>query len=283
MCLGMRIVYEREKKVLKVDQSAYISDMLKRFGMADAKPTATPLDVSTKLQKTSAGIQADSHLQMRFQRLVGSLLYAAQLTRPDIAFALSVLSKFNVNPSNEYWNAAKRVLRYLAGTCNMCLVYRDSTEKNVVGFCDADYADDRDDRKSISGYVFLLAGAAVTWNSKKQATVSCSTTEAEYVALSHAAREAQWLRMLTAELFGDDGAMVIMCDNKGAVDFSVSARHHVKLKHVDVKHHFVKDLVATEKLRIVKVATEDMVADGLTKALPRAKHEWCTSQMGLLQ
>ena len=153
-----------------------------------------------------------------YQSAVGSLLYLSNWTRPDITYAVSNVSRFCTNPTQQHWTAVKRIMRYLKGTSNHGLIYSKKYSKSCVGFSDADWAGDVNDRKSTSGYLFKISGAPVSWRSKKQACVALSTAEAEYMALSSAAQEATWLRQLTKDLQnGLTRPTVIHEDNQSAI------------------------------------------------------------------
>ncbi|XP_059221503.1 uncharacterized protein LOC131996073 [Stomoxys calcitrans] len=194
--LGMRIT--REKNSIKIDQSKYIEDVLKRFGMFDCNPTTTPIDVNQKLStsmcpKNQKEIKEMS--QVPYMQAVGCLLFASQVSRPDITYAVNMLSRFSKNPGKAHWEAAKRVMRYLKGTLDSQLVYRaDLKESNIKGYCDADWAGNIDDRQSTTGYVFLHQSAAVSWATKKQKTVALSSTEAEFMSLTAAIQESVYLK-----------------------------------------------------------------------------------------
>ena len=151
--------------------------MLEKFGMTEAKPVSTPVDVSMNLHTDSEKVPIDKQL---YQSAVGSLLYLSNWTRPDIAFAVSNVAKFSSNPTQEHWIAVKRILRYIKGTVTVGINYTVDNS-DIFGYCDADWAGDRNDRKSTSGYVFNLAGGPVSWRSKKQTCIALSTAEAEYV------------------------------------------------------------------------------------------------------
>ena len=190
-CLGVSIKHDEERKCLWLHQKQYILNMLQKFGLTEAKTVSTPADHSVKLEKddgTSKGVDP-----INYQSMVGSLLYAAMATRPDIAHAVGVVSKFNLKPTEAHLTAVKRILRYLKGTVNLALRYQKSEDGILIGYPDADWAGDLDDRHSTTGNLFLMAGGAISWLSKKQATVARSISEAEYVALSSAAQEAVWL------------------------------------------------------------------------------------------
>jgi Reverse transcriptase (RNA-dependent DNA polymerase) len=196
--LGISIHRNRGKKEMYMDQSHYIQQVLEKFNMEQANPCFTPMDTNLKLTKEMQPKTEEDKTAMRkipYRELVGSLMYVMVGTRPDIAFAVSCLSKYMENPGEQHWAAAKRVLRYLQGTKKTGLVYYSTGNLTVEGFCDADWAGDLSDRKSTSGYVFIQAGGAVSWKSKRQLTVALSTAEAEYMATANATSEALWLRM----------------------------------------------------------------------------------------
>ena len=173
-----------------------------------------------------------------YQSIVGSLLYAAIATRPDIAQAVGVVSKFCANPTQSHFTAAKRILRYLKGTVSLGLSYKKCADGILTGYSDADWAGDVDDRHSTSGNVFSLARGAVSWLSKKQATVALSTAEAEYVALSTATQEAIWLRRLLTDV-GEplEEPIVIHEDNQGAIAMAKNPVGHARTKHIDIRYH----------------------------------------------
>ena len=196
--LGMSVVQNREEKKTWMGQPAYTEKLLTRMGMSDCRPVKTPMEPGIHLVKAA---EDDEVLdQQSYQSLIGSLMYLATCTRPDIAFAVGTLARFSSKPNQVHWKAAKRVLRYLRGTTNFGIVFRGDDLAEPMAYSDADWAGDVGDRKSTSGYVFSIAGGPVSWRSRKQNTVALSTAEAEYVALSSAAQECVWIRRLSAEL-----------------------------------------------------------------------------------
>ena len=211
-CLGVNIVYGQS--CVWLHQKQYITLMLRKFGFADANTVSTPADCNVKLVKDDH--VSNSTDQAEYQSMVGSLLYIAMGTRPDIAQAVGAVSKFCSNPTEAHKTAVKRIFRYLKKTINLALKYcKDG--KPITGFSDADWAGDLDDRHSTTGNVFLLAGGAISWLSKKQAVVALSTSEAEYVALSLAAQEAAWLQKMLTDLQIPTKPIVIKEDNQGAI------------------------------------------------------------------
>ena len=195
--LGVR-VQQTPRGEIWIGQDNYIKGILEKFNMVEANPIATPMDVSAKPIKAANGeSKVDPHL---YQSAVGSLLYLAIATRPDIAFAVNKAAQFNSNPTTTHWQMVKRIIRYLVGTPKLGLLFYPDAQKELLGYSDSDYAGDVNDRKSTSAYVFLKSGAPISWKSKKQTVVAQSTAEAEYVALAAAAQEAVWLRRLLEDL-----------------------------------------------------------------------------------
>ena len=170
-----------------------------------------------------------------YQSAVGSLLYLSNWTRPVITYAVSSVSRFCTNPTKQHWTAVKRIMRYLKGTPNHGLIYSKNDPKDCVGYSDADWAGDVNDRKSTSGYLFKISGAPVSWRSKKQSCTALSTAEAEYMALSSAAQEVTWIRQLTKDLQnGPTRPTVIHEDNQAAICMAKNPQFHGRTKHIDI-------------------------------------------------
>jgi ribonuclease HI len=172
------------------------------------------------------------------------------------------------------------VLRYLGGTVDYGITF-GSDNSGLIGYCDADYAGDTDTRKSTSGYIFILHGGAITWSSKRQATVAASTTEAEYMAAAAAVKEALWLRTLLSELQLDIDNITIMADNQSAIKLLRNPISSMRTKHIDVAYHFARERVVRKEVVFRFVSTENMVADIMTKALSEVKHVRCCKGMGV--
>jgi len=196
--LGMHITRDRQNRTLRLSQKAYLEKVLADLGLSDCAPVCTPMDQS-KLQKAEDGYEAPWQLRTTYQSAAGSLMYAMLGTRPDIAFAVSVISRYASNPAETHWKAVKRILRYLKGSIDLQLTYRGSL-KPLTGYTDSDWAGDHDTRRSTSRYIFNLRSGAISWSSKRQATVALSTCEAEYIGQTQAAKEAIWLRRLLQEI-----------------------------------------------------------------------------------
>ena len=255
--LGMKIVQDETTGKVWVGQQVYTENLLRKFEMENAKPVATPVDNSTKLVKMTDSDKCVD--QQQYQSAVGSLLYLAMATRPDITFAVSSVAKFSVQPTKQHWTAVKRILRYLKGTIDYGLAFTPDASGDCVGYSDADWGGDLDDRKSTSGYLFLVSGGAVSWRSKKQTCVALSTAEAEYVALASAAQEAIWMRQLTAVLENrPHKAAMLLEDNQSAISMTKNPQFHGRSKHISIKYHFIRDQVDKGIVELKYCPTKEM-------------------------
>lgn len=281
-CLGIRI--GRSKDSITLDQEAYVESILKRFNMDRCKPVKVPMNCSEKLTRDVSPKDDDESAAMSgvpYQEAVGCLMYLAQSTRPDILFAVNTLSRFNNNPGLKHWNAVKHVLRYLRGTSGFKLEYKKDADSSIVGYCDADWGSDPDERKSTSGNIFIAQGGAISWMCKKQPTVALSTCEAEYMSVSAAVQEASWWRGLSALFNGGGKAIEIRCDNQSCIAIAKNGGYNPRTKHIDIRHHFIKDALGRGVVKLTYVGTEDQIADGLTKPLQRTKFEDSRRMMGI--
>ncbi|KAI5708540.1 hypothetical protein M8J77_024816 [Diaphorina citri] len=274
--LGYRIQYVDHQ--LTLDQTKYVEELLERFNMKDCNGVKTPMDPNQVFTPDMCCQSEAEKLDVPYQEAIGSLLYLSQGTRPDITYAVSFLSRFNHNYGQAHWNAVKRIFRYLQQTKHYKLTYKKS-DRALYGYSDADWASDTCDRKSTTGYVFMLSSGPVCWSSKKQPTIALSSTEAEYMALTNAIQEGLWLKGLLSELHCTQDSVVIYGDNKGAIDLSKNAKYQARTKHIDVKHHFIRDHVQKGTIKILRVSTKEMVADVFTKGLPHEAHMFCVNSM----
>jgi hypothetical protein len=218
---------------------------------------------------------AEGTADAEYMSMVGSLLYAAMVTRPDIAFAVQRLGRHLQAAGDEHYVAAKRVMRYLRATRTIGIKYTSSSGAPYVKpvcFCDADYGEDRDTRRSTTAYVFMLAGGAVSWGSRLQPTVALSSTEAEYMATCAAVQEVTYMRQLFTDLgFGQKHATTIYQDNQACIALSSNPIYHKRTKHIDVRYHYVRERVESGDVVLVHVPSERQLADLLTKPLPRVR------------
>ena len=215
-----------------------------------------------------------------YQEAVGSLMYAVLGTRPDIAYAVNYLARFGENPSRPHWEAVKRVIQYLKGTKDLFLVL-GGERRDLLGYTDADGMS-HEDRHAISGYVFQIDGSTVSWSAKRQNVVALSTTEAEYVATTHAAQEALWLRSFLSELSEDlTKPTTLYSNNQSSITLAKDDQFHARTKHIDIRFHFIRWIISDGKMSLQYCPTEDMTADIFTKALPSPKAKHFAAALGL--
>ncbi len=276
--LGMAVDRDRSRRQIKLSQKRLTAQLLDTYNMADCKGRTLPLSVATQLTKAE-GEPLDQATHS-YTHMVGSLLYLSVCTRPDIAQAVGVLSKYMAAPTTVHWQAAKGVLRYVASTKEQGIAY-GSSPGSIIGYCDADYAGDLDTRRSTTAYVFILHGGAITWLSKRQSTVAASTTEAEYIAAAETTKEALWLRVLLRDLGVSISTMKIYADNQSAIKLLKNPVSSLRSKHIDVAYHFARERVARKEIEFQYIKTDEMLADMLTKAVPSGKLKMCCGGIGL--
>ena len=301
--LGIRIRRCVKSGWLFMDQTEYCEEILQRFGMEDCKPAMTPLMVGGKLSRTQEGDPDEAKEEVagvQYRSAIGSLMYPMVSTRPDLASAIGILSRFMERPTKAHWGAVKHVLRYVQGTKTHGLLFRTRGEALelegynlefalegdplvVGGFSDADWAGCLDTRRSTTGYVFMLGGAAVSWNSTRQQTVALSSTEAEYMAATAATQEVMWIRDFLTELgVPQKTAAVVYTDNQSALKLMQNPLHRKQVKHVNLRFYFLREQVAKEVVSFAFVRSEEQVADSLTKAVSIHKTKWCRERMGVV-
>ena len=254
-----------------MNQQAYIRRLAEKFGVQNCKDVHTPADSNSKLVKIPDGEVFVP--KFPYRELVGALMYVATCTRPDIAHAVGEVAKFCEKYGKSHWAAAKRILKYLKTTQDLHIKFSGNSKGELIGFADANWAGDVDTRRSTTGYVFFLNSGVISWNSKRQPTVATSSTEAEYMSLYSATQEAIWLRLLLKDLeYTDNAATTIFQDNQGCISLAKNPVYHARTKHIDIKFHFLREKVMDEVIVLEYKPTEEMVADGFTKALPKDKH-----------
>jgi transposase InsO family protein len=266
--LGLHINYSDEG--ISLSQRAYIDKVLKQYGMESSRPVSTPLDKGNKLYKGTIEDRIDN--PEYYQAIIGSLMYLVTGTRPDLAHTVSLLSQFSSCPTEAHLTAVKHTLRYLNKTKDWTLFYPANEPLVLEGYADADYAACLDTRRSFSGYVFRLGKSVISWRSRKQTSVSTSTTESEYVALSLACRQMQWFQKAFADL-RIDVQCALRCDNTGAISIAENDQVNDRTKHIDVHYHKVREEYRKGTFELLYVSSGQNLADICTKTLPKPTHE----------
>ncbi|XP_033508967.1 secreted RxLR effector protein 161-like [Nicotiana tabacum] len=247
--------------------------------MQNSSPVETPISKSHTLgsqicPKTPEEIERMSRIPYR--STVVSLIYVMVCTRPDICQEVGLVSRYQTDPGLSHWQAVKRIMRYLKGTADYALCYH--------GYSNADHRGDLDERKSTSGYVFLFSDGAISWSSKKQLCVSLSTMEAKYVALASATQEVVWLKKFLEHLLDiveNTEPVLVYCDRDDAISSTKDPKFHCKIKHIDIKYNYARDMVRRKVVNVKYVSTKDMLADLLTKPLSRDAFVRHTRSQGL--
>jgi hypothetical protein len=273
--LGIEV--SRGPKGIFLTQRKYTLDLLKETGMYGSKPAATPIEQNHRLS-SDAGNPVNREC---YQRLVGKLIYLSH-TRPDIAFAVSVVSQFMHNPRTAHMDAVNRILRYLKGCPGKGLLYTKQGNLQIECYTDADWAGSLDDRRSTSGYCAFVGGNLVSWRSKKQNVVARSTAEAEFRSMAHGLCELLWLHILLSELrLCQSKPLMLYCDNKAAIDIANNPVQHDRTKHVEVDRHFIKEKLDRGVVCMPYVTSANQIADVLTKGLPDKLFSVFCNKMGL--
>lgn len=280
--LGMRLTRDRVNRTVTLTQDKYISHILSEYGMVDCNPVSTPMTPQTHLVPASEEeLEAFQKSGESYRRAVGLLIHLVQCTRPDLAFAISQLAQFLDCPGMNHWIAFKRVLRYLHHTSRLGLRLSGKPIELVI-YTDSDYAGCPFSRRSVSSYCSLIAGGCVSWRSRKQPTVATSSTEAEYRAAYEGGQETVWLRRLLTDLgYPPTSPTTLLCDNQGAIALQKNPLFQSRSKHFENKYHWIRGKVSDSTLVPVYIPTSDMLADFLTKSLPRPKHAFCGEHLNL--
>ncbi|GJT77252.1 hypothetical protein Tco_1043977 [Tanacetum coccineum] len=261
------------------NQSKYIKEMLKKFGLEDSKPTKTPMSTEIKLTKDD---EADSVDSSKYRGMIGSLLYLTA-SRPDIMFSVCLCARFQENPKTTHLEAVKRIFRYIRGTSHLGLWYPKGTGIETVVYADSSHAGDYVDRKSTSGICTFIGCCLTSWFAKKQTTLAISMTEAEYVFARKACQQALWMKQALIDYGIRLDVIPIMCDNKGAIDLIKNHVQHSRTKHIEICHHFLRDNVQKGNISIEKVAFEDNIADIFTKPLKRKVFNYLRLGLGMME
>jgi transposase InsO family protein len=280
--LGLQIERNPPENLLRLHQRPYAERILEELGFRDSKPVPTPMLEQSLLPHEG---NIDKTLQKWYRKVVGSLNHLATYTRPDLGYAISCLSRHLQNPSKHHEAAAKRVLRYVNGTLGYGLTLQFRRNEPIAfGYSDSDWAGDAETRRSTSGYAFFVAGGLVSWKARRQSIVTLSSTEAEYVALAEAFREAAWLRGLLTELGFDKSSLeplLVLEDNQSTIHLTTNHANSNRTKHVDVRNHYCRQEFNLGHVDVQYVPTELQVADGFTKPLKAVKWQQFLSLLRL--
>lgn len=259
--LGTEVI--KTKDYLRISQSSAIDKILSKFNMNNCKGSKTPMEYNFQFDET------EEKVLVPYRELIGSLMYLSTMTRPDISYATSYLSRFLDRPTNSLWKAGKRILRYLKETKTIALEYKKSVKnEGLLAFSDADWGREKVDRKSVSGFAVYYFGNLISWSSRKQQSVALSTAEAEYIAAATTATELIYLKgIVSSDLKHSDIATLMLIDNQSTIKMIESYENSKRSKHIDIKMHFIKDIVSKGLIKVNYVPTDENVADIFTKAL----------------
>lgn len=263
-----------------IHQGAYAKRVLQRFDMMDCKVVSAPMDCN---QNLGDFVDDECDGVYPYREAVGSLMYLSVGTRPDISFAVGVVSRYLEKPAAAHVNAVKRIMKYIRGTINTGIRYTANHEFDFVGYSDADYAGDTGTRKSTSGYIFHIGSGVVSWASMRQQSVTLSSTESEYVAACQAIKEMIWLReLITGLSFVESVKAKFYMDNQSAIRLIKNPVHHKRTKHIDVQYHFIREKFEENLFDLEYVCTDEQIADIFTKALNKNRHKYLCGLMDLI-
>ncbi|GKE62826.1 hypothetical protein Tco_1513193 [Tanacetum coccineum] len=225
----------------------------------------TPMSTETKLTRDEEGESVDN---TKYRGMIGSLLYLTA-SRTDIMFSVCLCARFQEDPKTSHLEAVKRIFRYIKGTTHLGLWYPKESGIETIVYADSDHAGDYVDCKSTSGVCMFMGYCLISWFSKKQTALAISTTESEYVSAGKACQQALWMKQALVDYVVRLDDIPILCDNKGAIDFSKNPVQHSRTKHIEIRHHFIRVNIQKGNISIEKVSSEDNIADILTKLLKR--------------
>ena len=273
--LGLQI--KQMDDTIFISQSKYARNIIKKFGMDNATHKRTPAPTHLKLTKDEKGISVDQSL---YRSMIGSLLYLTA-SRPDITYAVGVCARYQADPKVSHLTQVKRILKYVNGTSDYGIMYSHCENSTLYGYCDADWAGSADDRKSTSGGCFFLGTNLISWFSKKQNCVALSTAEAEYVAAGSSCSQLVWMKQMLKEYDVEQDALTLYCDNMSAINISKNPVQHSKTKHIDIRHHYIRDLVENKIVILEHVGAKELIANIFTKALDAVLFEKLRGMLGI--
>jgi hypothetical protein len=246
-----------------ISQTKYTQDLLKRFGMKDAKPAKTPMGTDRHVDLNKGGKSVD---QKAYRSMIGSLLYLCA-SRPDIMLSICMCARYQSDPKECHLVAVKRILRYLVSTPCFRIWYPKGSTFDLIGYSDSDYAGCKVDRKSTSGTCQFLGRSLVSWSSKKQTYVALSTAEAEYVVAGQCCSQLLWMRQTLRDFGYNLNKVPLLCDNESAIRMADNPVEHSRTKHIDIRHHFLRDHQQKGDIKVYHISIENQLADIFTKPL----------------
>ncbi|MBW0536909.1 hypothetical protein O181_076624 [Austropuccinia psidii MF-1] len=281
LMLGVKVTQQDD--LISLNQQHFCESLLDLYGMGDCRPVCTPLIPNQQLSSASEEeLSSFNALGISYRSAIGSINYLSTATRPDLSYAVSSLSQFLERPGINHWKAFLHVLRYLRGTQDPALTYYKGNNSGIVAYSDADWGNCPDTRRLITGFLATFSGCLVIWKTRKQPTVSLSTSEAEYKSLCDLTSELLWMSQLykEASLYGEDTAIPIHEDNQGCGNSGMNGK---RMKHVDIQLHFVREAIGSSKTRLVYTPTGKMLADFLTKSVSRVTFGKAVSSLKVLR
>ncbi|KAM1579597.1 hypothetical protein ACFXTI_041509 [Malus domestica] len=276
--LGLQVEYKTNGDIF-INQSKYATDLIHKAGMDSCNPTATPCKPQTQFLASEGTLLDDPSI---YRSLVSVLQYLT-FTRPDLSYAVNLACQYMTNPTHEHFGLVKRILRYVQGTIQCGLTYSSSSDNSITAFSDSDWAADPNTKRSITGFVVFMGQNMISWQSKKQSSVSKSSTEAEYKALAHCAADIAWVKLLLNDLhqFVLEPPL-LHCDKLSALALCSNPVFHTRIKHLDTDFHFVRKKVQRKDLQVQYLSTEHQIADILTNGLhgPAFFRHCCNLKLG---
>jgi uncharacterized protein YjeT (DUF2065 family) len=273
----MRITRQRQQRVILLDQESYIQRVGRTYGVVASLSNRSTVPMDKRPSTKDSPVSDEEKASMNdcpYRAIIGSLMYSALSTRPDIAYASVALAQYSANPGMAHWSAARRIVQYLMDTSHYKLRLGGGDSIDVQIFSDADWAGQSDDGRSMTGGVVMVAGGCISWSSRKQSTVAISSMESEYIALVSATADARWIQQLLNEIgMSDQAPIPIMVDNKAVIDYCKNESSSSRTRHFNIKYHFVRDEVAQNHIQLLWVPTDNQIADIMTKPLDRPLFE----------
>ncbi|CAM8969155.1 unnamed protein product [Rhodiola kirilowii] len=273
--LGLQVIQKDDG--IFISQSKYAKNLITKFDLEKASDKRTPTATHLKITKDDAGTKVD---QTMYKSMIGSLLYLTA-SKPDITYAAGVCARYQADLKERHLLQVKRIIKYVCGTVDFGIWYTKDTNPHLVGYCDADWAGNAEDRKSTSGGCFFLGNNMVSWFSKKQNRILLSMAEAEYIAAGSCCTQLLWMKQMLSEYGVEQKEMTLYCDNMSAISISKNQVQHSRTNHIDIRHHFIIELVEQKVVTLKHVTTDKQLADIFTKPLDVAQFETLGSSLGL--